>query len=178
MRLEDRHDAGDLGLAERRNVLAEIDGEVGGTVGLIRGDPRPRHLAQHLGADRLQPAPAVGALGIGLHIAAAQFAAGFGVMPHPEGPVLAHHGIDRPEAGDVVAPAGRPAGHGDHQKSGLLEGLQRAIGIGGETALGRHGFIDVGQHAFDGGQGRTGAVRERGHHGGTLLNMASRALRG
>ena len=42
-------------MRQRRHVLAEVDGEIGRAIGLVRGDARARHVAQHL---RRAPPPA------------------------------------------------------------------------------------------------------------------------
>ena len=178
--LEDPDDAQHVVMRQRGHVLAEVDGEVGRTIGLVRSDARARHVGQHLGTHGLQPALALGAFGIALHEAGAQLAR-LVVVPHPEGAVLADHGVDRPEAGDEVAPAGRPAGHRDHAESSLFQRFHGAIGLGGELGMGRHGLVDVGQHALDGGQGFTRTLGQRGQglvFMATLLNMAPQGHRG
>ena len=69
--------------------------------------------------------------------------------------------VDRPEAGDVIAPAGRPAGHRHDAESRLFQRLHRLVGLGGEPAVGRNRLVDIGQHAFNGGQGVARAVGQR-----------------
>ena len=151
---------------------------VGCTQTMLQALDRPLRMAFVLGAilelDGKEAAAALGTLGLGLDEAGSEPACP-GVLPHPESAVLAHHRVDRPEAGDHVAPAGRPAGHRDHPQPGGLQGLQRAIGHGSQPAIGGNGLVDVGQHALHGGQDGAGAVFQR-LHGGTS-NMASGALR-
>src|SRR3546814_2460788 len=50
------------------------------------------------------------------------------VIAEIQRPVLPHHRVDRPHAGDVVAPPRRAAGDGHHQKPGGTQPLQRPIG--------------------------------------------------
>ena len=95
-------------MGQRRHVLAEIDGEVGRAIGLVRGDARARHVAQHLGAHRLQPAPSVGTLGLALHEARPELARLWSchIQKAPFSPTTASTGQKR--AMWSHQPAGRP----------------------------------------------------------------------
>ena len=135
-------------LAERRHVLAPVDGQVGLAVALVGGECRAAHLAQHFLADLGQ----AGAVLLALRVVArpgTRHAARRVVVAEVEGAVLADHGRHRPEARDQVAPAGRPSGHRHHVHAGRLQPLHRKIGRGAEAAAAGHRAVDVAQQRVD-----------------------------
>jgi hypothetical protein len=96
-------------LRQRRNVLAIVDGQVSDAAELVRGERAARYGGQDPRCQRFDRA----CWSIRQRIADED---GLqlprqGVVPHPERAVLPDHGIHRPHAGNVVAPAGRAAGH-------------------------------------------------------------------
>jgi hypothetical protein len=71
------------------------------------------------------------------------------VVAEIEGPVLAHHRIHRPHAGDVIAPARRASRHGHHEKARAMQVFQGGVGLGRQHALARDRIVDVGQDEPD-----------------------------
>ena len=145
---EDPHDAVDVGRRQRRHILAEIDREIRHARELVGRHAGAGNLTRHALAHGFQPATALGALLVALDEALPQLA-GRAIAPEPEGAVLPDHGVDRPHAGDVVAPAGGPTGDRHDQKPGGLQALERAVGAGRQMAVGGDGVVDVGEHAPD-----------------------------
>jgi hypothetical protein len=93
-------------------------------------------------------------------VACAQLAAGR-VVPHVERAVFAHYALHRPHARKVVAPARGPAGDGDHAQAGAVQGVQRAVGGGGEPAFGGERVVDVAQQRVKARRQRRGHVTQR-----------------
>jgi hypothetical protein len=142
----ERNNPGDGLGRQGRHVLAIIDREVGGAIMLIAGDRAAGDLRQNAVADLRIPF-AIGGAGGGV----------IGVMtPHRtldvivaeiERAIFADHRIDRPHAGNVVAPARGTPGNWNDQQMGLLQCLERGVGGSGQPAVGRQCVVDIAQHA-------------------------------
>ncbi len=158
--LEQAHDPQHLAAREGGHVLAEVDGEIGLAVELVRSKRRAGNLGQDVPAQRLEPHP-VGPPRRLVVAKAADQPLGLGVVAEPEGAVLAHHPVDRPHPGDVVAPAGRPAGDRHDLPAGLPKPLHGCIGDGRQPAVERERVVDVGEHHLDAAPLRQRPVGER-----------------
>ena len=81
------------------------------------------------------------------------------VVPVIEGAVFANHGVDRPHARDVIAPACRPAGDQDDAQTGAAQSVQCGIRQWGELTVGSERVVDVAEdrvHARSDGAGQLG----------------------
>src|SRR5439155_23978489 len=67
-----------------------------------------------------------------------------------ESAVLAHDCVYRPHARDVIAPAGRAAGHRYRAFTGCLQPLERSVRLRGKFARRGEGVIDVKEHRAHG----------------------------
>ena len=131
-------------------------------VGLVRGHRRPRDLPEDRVAQALEAASVRRPLA-GVEQEPLVEPAPFGVVAEIERPVLPDHGVDRPHAGDVVAPAGRPAANRNDEETRLVQAFQGAIGLRRQPAAAGQGVVDVGEHAADGAAGLDAEGLDRLH---------------
>jgi hypothetical protein len=131
--------------AERPGILAEIDGDIEQTEGLVRRDGAARHFTERLAGQFVQAGAVGEALLLGLGLPA-QHPASLTVQRVPQRAVLADHGGDGPVARDGIAPTGRPARDGDDGDTGGIQRFQRRIGSGGQAAIQGQGIVDISQH--------------------------------
>ncbi len=160
--LELGDDAVDLGVGERRDVLAEVDGEIGLAVCLVRGDGGAGNRRENLRGKIVEPPPVFRALRGALPVASHHGLRRF-VVVKPERAVLADHGVNRPHARDVIAPSRRPAGDGHHLEARRAQPRHGVEGDGVEPALGGQCIVDVGEHVADRAPRPDRKLRERPH---------------
>jgi len=127
------------------HILAEVDGEIGLAIGLVRGHRRPRHLRQHLGPDNLQPG-AIGGAGGGVDGIDPGHATLVVEMAEIEGAVLADHPVDGPLAGDEIAPTRRPARDGDDDEPRRPQALHGVIARRRQPAVIGQRVVDICKH--------------------------------
>lgn len=60
--------------------------------------------------------------------------------------ILADNAVDGPHPGDLIAPAGGPAGEGDDSTTDALQSFHRRVCDGGKTPICRQRVVDFGQH--------------------------------
>jgi hypothetical protein len=129
-------------LRQGRNILAIVDGKVSDAAELVRGERTAGYRGQDPRCQRFDPL-----LAIRQRIADEDGLQSprQGVVPHPEGAVFPHHGIDRPHAGNVVAPAGRATRHRNDLDPRAPEGAPAPNRRRRSAARGGDRVVDVGQ---------------------------------
>jgi hypothetical protein len=129
-----------------RHILAEINGQIVFAVLLVGSDGATGYLGQDFAPDALESRAVGGPLFVRIQIAASEF---FSVVVEIESAIFAHHRGHGPEPGDVVAPAGGPAGDRHHLQPGARQAPERLVGVGQNTPLRRDGFVNVGEDTAD-----------------------------
>jgi len=161
------HHLRDLGLVQMRK-LAVVDRDVGLAPGAVGGQAGLRQFAQHALCGGLQAREVGGPGGRVLQVVPAELP----VVPAPQrhGAVLRHDRVHWPRQGKGLAPAGRPAGDGQHRQTGGAQAVQGVKRVLRDRAVGGQRVVDVGQHTSDaralmgGPQGERGG-RGQGRHG-------------
>ena len=117
---EQPEDAIDRRVGQPRHVLAIVDREIALAVGLVGRERGARNGGKDALAEPGEPRALLDPHRRFVEEAANQVPP-VALVAEIEGAVLADHRIDRPEAGDHVAPAGGPAGDRHHQEPRALQ---------------------------------------------------------
>jgi hypothetical protein len=149
--------------SEWRHVLAIIDRDIRFAVALVGCERAPRYGRDDLVGDRREPVAMVASRGFVGDKAPLELVRRR-VVAHVQRSVLAHDGVDRPHPCDVIAPAGGAAGDRDDELARGPQPLHCAVGFGGQAAVRRQCFVDVGQHAADRPARAVGHAGKRLHH--------------
>ena len=152
----DRKDAVDLVHRQAHDVLGPVDREVALTIRLVGRERAAGHLGEDAAGDGRQRFAIRAAHLRRIDVHLSQVAA-VRVAPEAEAATLAHDGMYRPHAGDVVAPPGRAAGDHHRDEVGLVQTLEREIGITAQPAIGSERVVEIEQHAA---QSRTCGARK------------------
>ncbi len=156
------HDAVDRLVRQARHVFAEVDREIAFAIRLVGCQRRAGHRAQNRLSDRDETPAIGGALSLGRGVALAEPPHGV-IMAHIQRAVFADDRIDRPHAGDVIAPARGASSDRDEQQSRGAQPLHCRVRFGGDPATGRQRIVDVGEHAAHRRARRGGHGGERPH---------------
>jgi hypothetical protein len=148
---------------QRRHVLAKVDRDIDLAIGLVGSDGSARKFLQDAGTQRLQFFIVGATLFRRLPIDAQHFAR-LVVIAEIEGAVLADDAVDRPHAGDVIAPAGGPAGDRDDDQARFMQVFHRFIGACRQPAMQCQRIVNVGEDRFHRLEVRTGEGGERRKH--------------
>ena len=123
--MHELHDGLDRAGRQCRDILTKINGQIGDSAKLVGCQRTARHGLKNFVGQCLHPDLPVG-IGLfgknGIELLVVL------VVTHPERAVFSHDRIDRPHAGNVIAPASRATCHRDDLKPRTLEALQGGVG--------------------------------------------------
>ena len=93
------------------------------------------------------------------------------VVAKIKGAIFSDQSVNRPHAGDVVAPAGRATGDRHHPDPGILKPLNGAVSGGRQPPGHGQGVVDIGEHIADAALGLFRKPFKRFHGAPCLLEM-------